>query len=137
MPERVPAWAGAIDRAGMAASAACFVHCLLTPIVLSLASVYAHFLPAEEPVHRLLAVLVAAIGGLSLLVGFRKHGKSSVLILMTLGLMAIFAGAFYGDRLHSHWAEVMVTLMGSLCLISAHQLNHTFCRRCVDCGPDH
>lgn len=134
MSERVSVWAGAIDRAGMVASTACFLHCLLTPIVVSLASVYAHFLPAEEPVHRVLAVVVAMIGALSLFVGFRKHKRWSVVILMAAGLLAIFAGAFYGDRLHSHWAEVLVTLSGSVCLISAHRRNHTFCRSCQDCS---
>jgi uncharacterized membrane protein YfcA len=136
MSERVPVWAGAIDRAGVVASAACFLHCLLTPIVISLTSVYAHFLPAEEPVHRVLAVLVAMIGALSLLVGFRKHKRWSVVMLMAAGLLAISVGAFYGDRLGAHWVEVLVTLSGSLCLICAHRRNHTFCRSCQDCCSD-
>jgi len=136
MPERVSGWAGAIDRAGMVASAACFVHCLLTPVVLSLMTVYAHFLPSEEHIHRVMAMLVAVIGALSLLLGYRKHGRSSVLVLMALGLSAIFAGAFFGDQLPSHWAEVLVTLSGSICLICAHRRNYTFCRNCKDCCAD-
>jgi uncharacterized membrane protein YfcA len=136
MSQRTSVWAGAIDRVGMVASAACFIHCLLTPIVLSLLAVYAHFLPSEEHTHRVLAVFVAVIGALSLLIGYRKHKRLSVLFLMAAGLLAIFAGAFYGDRLPSHWAEVLVTLSGSLCLICAHQRNHTFCRSCEDCCSD-
>jgi uncharacterized membrane protein YfcA len=133
MSERVRAWAGVVDRVGMVASAACFVHCLLTPVVLSLISVYAHFLPSEEHIHRVLAVCVATIGALSLLLGYRKHRRQSVLHLMAAGLLAIFAGAFWGDRLPSHWVEVFVTLSGSVCLICAHRRNHTFCRRCDEC----
>jgi uncharacterized membrane protein YfcA len=134
MFQRAPVWAGVMDRVGMVASAACFVHCLLTPIVLSLMSVYAHLLPSEEHIHRVLAVFVAVVGAMSLLLGYKRHRRRSVLVLMAAGLLAIFAGAFYGDRLHSHWAEVLVTLSGSVCLISAHRRNHTFCRSCQDCS---
>ena len=133
MSQRESAWAGAMDRAGMVASAACFVHCLLTPVVLSLLSVYAHFLPSEELTHRVLAVVVAVLGALSLLLGYRRHRRRSVLYLMFTGLLAIFAGAFYGDMLPSHWLEVLVTLTGSACLIVAHRRNHTFCRNCENC----
>ena len=57
---------GAIDRLGVIASAACVVHCLLAPIILSLLAVYAHFLPSEEHTHRVLAVLVTLLGALAL-----------------------------------------------------------------------
>ena len=136
MSERASVWAGAIDRVGMVASAACFVHCLLTPVILSLMTVYAHFLPSEEHTHRVLAVLVAALGALSLLLGYRKHRRPSVVYLMAAGLSLIFAGAFFGDRLPSHWAEVVVTTCGSVCLICAHRRNHTFCRNCRECCSD-
>jgi uncharacterized membrane protein YfcA len=134
MPQRASTWAGAVDRVGMVASTACFIHCLLTPVLLSLMSVYAHLLPSEEHIHRVLAVLVALVGALSLLLGYRRHRRRSVLVLMGAGLTAIFAGAFYGDLLPSHWSEVLVTLVGSGCLIWAHRRNHTFCRNCEGCS---
>ena len=133
MSERVSVWAGAVDRAGVVASAACFVHCLATPIVLSMLSVYAHMMPSEEHIHRVLAVFVASLGGLALLLGYRKHGKKSVVLLMAAGLAFIFGGAFFGDRLPTHLAEVVVTLCGSICLIFAHRRNHTFCKSCRSC----
>jgi len=74
MFQRAPVWAGAMDRVGMVASAACFVHCLLTPIVISLMSVYAHLLSSEEHVHRVLAVFVAVVGAMSLLLGACSDG---------------------------------------------------------------
>ena len=124
---------GALDRIGVFASTACFLHCLATPIVLSLLSVYAHFLPSEERTHRILAVFITIIGVLALLTGYRKHGKASVLILMGFGLLFVCSGAFFGDRLPSHWMEVLITLAGSSFLILAHRINHTFCRSCTEC----
>jgi uncharacterized membrane protein YozB (DUF420 family) len=127
-------WVGAVDRVGIVASTVCFVHCLLTPVVLSLSAVYAHFLPTEEHTHRVLAVAVTLIGTLAIGSGYRRHKKSSILWLTASGLALIFTGAFYGDRLPSHWAEVAITLIGGACMIAAHRMNHTFCGRCDCCG---
>lgn len=43
------------DRLGIVALTLCFVHCILTPVVLSFSAVWAHYLPSEEKVHRMLA----------------------------------------------------------------------------------
>lgn len=123
------------DRLGIIASAACFVHCILTPVVLSFATVWAHFLPSEERFHRTLAVLIAAIGGFAVLSGYRRHRRVRVLLLMAAGLFFIFAGAYWGDRLPSHLAEVAITLIGSCLMITAHLTNHTFCKSC-DCSDE-
>ena len=111
-------------------SARCFVHCVLTPVVLSMFAVSAHYMPSEEKIHRALAVAVAAIGAFAILSGYRKHRRARVLWLMGAGLALIFAGAYWGDLLPSHGAEVMTTLAGSSLMIAAHLFNHTFCRKC-------
>jgi hypothetical protein len=118
------------DGVGIVVSAVCFVHCILTPVVLSLSAVSAHYLPSEERVHRILAVCVAAIGAFAIITGYRKHRRSRVLLLMSSGLLVIFGGAYWGDRLPSHSAEVLVTMMGSCLMIYAHLINHTFCKNC-------
>jgi uncharacterized membrane protein YfcA len=118
------------DRIGVWASFGCVIHCLLTPILLSASAVFAHFLPPDERVHRFLALLIAMIGGIALLRGYRAHRRRTVIYLMAAGLAAIFCGAFLGDRLPGHWAEVGITFLGSLLMISSHRLNHTFCSSC-------
>nr|WP_236657562.1 MerC domain-containing protein [Acidisarcina polymorpha] len=115
---------------GVWTSALCIVHCLLTPILLSFSTVLAHFLPAEERVHRSLAVLVALFGTIALLIGFRRHRRASILLLMTGGVGCIAGSAWFGDRLPSHTYEVAITMLGSGLMIAAHRLNHTFCRSC-------
>jgi uncharacterized membrane protein YfcA len=119
------------DRVGVWASALCVVHCLLTPILLSMSAVFMHFLPSEERVHRSLALLIALIGAIALVRGFRTHRRARVIFLMAAGLACIFFGAFQGDRLPGHWAEVGITFCGSILMISSHRLNHTFCKNCA------
>jgi len=123
------------DRAGTIASSLCFVHCLLTPVLLSFSSVWAHYLPSEERLHRLLAVIVAAIGCFAIISGYRKHRRPRVLVFMSAGLSFIFFGAYFGDHIPSHVCEVAVTMIGSVLLITAHRFNHTFCKNCQECDP--
>ena len=118
------------DRLGVWTSALCVVHCLLTPLLISFSAVLAHFLPAEEHVHRTLALLITLFGTVALLLGFRKHRRTVVLFLMLAGLGCIAGPAWFGDRLPSHAVEVSITFCGSALMITAHRLNHTFCRSC-------
>ncbi len=123
-----------VDQIGVWTSTLCVIHCLLTPVLLSLSVVSAHFLPSEEKTHRTLAVAIAALGAIALVKGYRSHRSSRVLLLMIAGLVFIFGGAYWGDHLPSHGAEVFVTFIGSGFMIAAHRINHTFCR---DCGCSH
>ena len=84
------------DQIGIWASGFCMVHCLLTPIVLSLSAVSAHSLPSEERTHRVLALSIAFVGALALVKGYRNHRTKCVLLLMAIGLAFIFGGAWYG-----------------------------------------
>jgi uncharacterized membrane protein YfcA len=120
------------DRLGVLASLLCFFHCLLTPMLISMPAVFAHLLPSEERTHRILAVVVAALGALALIRGFRTHGRRRIIAYMIVGLLCILLGAWFGDHLPSHRVEVLITCLGSTLMIVAHRLNHTFCRSC-DC----
>src|ERR1700761_7051606 len=81
------------DQLGAWTSALCAVHCVLTPVILSISAVSAHLLPSEERTHRLLAVVVAALGTIALIKGYRNHRHLRVLFLMLAGLACIFGGA--------------------------------------------
>ncbi len=121
------------DRLGVWTSSLCVVHCLLTPIVLSISAVSAHFLPSEEWTHRALALVIAALGAIALVNGYRRHRRRRVMGLMAVGLALIFAGAYWGNALPSHRAEVLITFAGSGFMIAAHRINHTFCNHCRTC----
>jgi hypothetical protein len=122
------------DRLGMVASILCFIHCILTPIAVSLLAVGVHYIPSEEKVHRVLAIFVAVLGAVAILFGYRRHRRRRVLLLISGGVLLIFATAYFGDRLPSHLVEVAITMMGSSLMIAGHFLNHTFCKKCDLCN---
>jgi tetrahydromethanopterin S-methyltransferase subunit C len=78
-------------------------------------------------------MLIAVIGAVAIVRGFRVHGGLRILLLMAAGLVCIFTGAYLGNRLPSHNVEVMIALLGSCLMIASHRLNHTFCKRCTTC----
>lgn len=119
-----------VDQIGAWALTLCAIHCILTPVVLSISVVSAHFLPSEERTHRTLAIAIAALGAIALVKGYRRHRSWRVLLHMVIGLTFIFGGAWWGDRLPTHAAEVFITLIGSGFMITAHRINHTFCSNC-------
>ena len=119
-----------VDRLGAWTSVLCVLHCLLTPILLSFSAVLAHLLPGDETVHRVLAMLVACFGAFALVNGYRRHRQRSVMVLLLSGLGCIFAAAWFGDYLPSHLWEVGITFMGSALMVTAHRLNHSFCKAC-------
>ena len=122
-----------VDKLGIWASALCVVHCIVTPVLLSLSVVFARLLPGEERTHHFMAGAVATFGAAALVNGFRTHGRRRILVLMAMGLACIFFGAFWSDLLPSHGFEVLVTLAGSVLMIVAHRMNHTFCQDCRRC----
>src|SRR5438046_10672313 len=87
------------DKLGIWASALCVVHCIVTPVLISVSAVFAHYIPGEETTHRTVAVGVAALGAIALVKGFGTHGRRRILGLMALGLGIIVAGASYGHDL--------------------------------------
>jgi len=122
---------GRMDRIGTIASVACLVHCVATPLLLSLFAAAAPFLPDEGRFHRLLALPVCLIALFAMGNGFRRHRVLQPALFMLSGLGLILAGAFYGERLPSHWMEAAVTMLGSALLVAAHRLNHRCCQDCV------
>src|SRR5882757_1016257 len=119
-----------IDILGVGASALCIVHCLLTPVLLSFSPLLVHIVPSEESTHRSIAVVVALLGTVALIRGYRTHRRKRIPTLMAFGLACIAFAAYRGDHLPTHGAEVLITTIGSAFMICAHRLNHTFCKDC-------
>ena len=80
------------DRAGVAASVLCAIHCALAPILLialpSFGRVWAH--PAS---HVLVAVFVVPLAVFSIRKGYRTHQKRWIPITASLGILLVLIGA--------------------------------------------
>ena len=121
------------DRLGIAASSACAVHCVLTPVIVAFFPAITNFLPGGEVIHRILAIVIVSMGAMAFLSGYRIHRRKRVLFLMATGMALVLTTATWGEYISSWMVEAGITLLGSTLLITAHVLNRSFCRNCGLC----
>ncbi len=121
------------DLAGTAASGICLVHCLLTPVAISLFPDIIPYLPGDSWFHRLLALGIVLFGLAGFVPGYLVHRRKPLLALIGAGMSLILAVAWSGEGMNRS-LELLLSVAGSLMLVIAHLLNRSFCRACSTCG---
>lgn len=81
---------------GLVLSLACVVHCILTPVFLASLPSWGLSWLASPYLHQVLAIIGVAIGMATLVPGWRRHRKTSVLVWAAGGLLIMNYAAFAG-----------------------------------------
>jgi MerC mercury resistance protein len=111
------------------------VHCLLTPVAISLFPDIIPFLPGDASFHRLLAVAIVLLGFAGFVPGYVVHRRKPLLAFIAAGMGLILAVAWSGAGLN-RGLELVLSVGGSLLLVTAHLLNRSFCRQCRLCKEE-
>ena len=117
------------DRIAISLSAICIVHCLAVPLVVAILPIAVLGFGGESHFHAVMLWLVVPISVVGLIMGYRIHDRPGIVALGMLGLIVIAIAAIRG---HGHWpvlAEVVVSILGSLMLTSAHWTNFVLVRK--------
>lgn len=109
------------------------VHCLLTPVVISLFPDIVPYLPGDAAFHRWLAIGIVLIGFAGFVPGYRQHRRKSLLALIAAGMCLILFVAWRGERLYLA-VELVLSISGSMLLVTSHLLNRSFCSQCRSCN---
>jgi hypothetical protein len=120
------------DLIGVTASTVCLIHCLATPIAISLFPNIILYLPGDASFHRILASAVILLGVAAFIPGYRIHRRKRLLALVVTGMLLILTVAWLGQHLNQA-LELSLSIPGSMLLITAHLLNRSFCRQCTTC----
>lgn len=112
------------DGVGAGISGLCMIHCVALPVLLAAAPGLGYLL--DESVHRTLVAVLVVPTVLAFVPGYRLHRRWAPPLLATAGFALLALGAF-GEV--GAWEEPL-TVAGSLLLVTAHYLNHSFCRLC-------
>ncbi|MFO0599630.1 MAG: MerC domain-containing protein [Myxococcaceae bacterium] len=108
---------------GQVLSAVCAVHCVTTPLVLTLAPAGASVFGGAHPV---LLVLVIGVALWAFIPGYRCHHSRRVLVLALTGVALLAIAAFlFHDSLP---IETALSLMGASAMMGAHWLNRKLLR---------
>ena len=120
------------DILGIAASTLCAIHCLATPVAITLLPGYMGEFWESAEVHYLFAVFVVLFGISAMIPGYRRHRDNRIMALMSLGLgLIVFATVFPNPEIREI-IELPVLLTGGMLLISGHLLNYRCCLKCVN-----
>jgi hypothetical protein len=113
------------DLWGQALSLICLVHCIATPVVLTLAPAMAGFLGGWHPV--LLAGVVGTAAW-AFVPGYRFHRSNLVLGLAIGGVSALAIGVTFFHE--SFAAETAMTVTGAAMMLAAHWKNRQLAKTC-------
>lgn len=86
--------------------------------------------PLDFWIHVSLLATVAPLGLVAWGVGYRHHRRLSGLTLGMLGVLLLSSALLFGTQLFGGRGEQLLTVTGSICMVSAHLWNRRQCRCC-------
>lgn len=128
-----------LDGAAIAMSAACILHCLLTPVLVILFPILGSTALADDSFHGLLLVIIIPTSAMAFYLGCRRHGEGSVLVLGVAGIVVLLVAALLGVVGLGIVGEKVATGIGGTLLALGHVQNFRRCRahRCEETAVEH
>ncbi len=111
------------DLIGISLSGICFIHCVLTPILIMLTP----FLAGHE-FHENIIYLIIPTAGIALAVGCSRHRDIWVAVIGISGISVLILALIF----HTTFGELVglvLTMFGSILIISAHYRNRLLCKK--------
>jgi len=131
-----------IDKLAILLSGACLLHCLLTPVLITLLPIISSSVFIEDVLfHQLMLWAVLPTSFIALFLGCRKHKQFSIAGTGVVGIITLVAVAFFGHEWFGITGEKIATSIGGLILALSHFLNYRACQNttCDDsnCSTQH
>ena len=121
------------DRLAMTLSFACILHCLFMPAFIISSITFASLQFTDELLHYSILFLAIPISFFALMSGKRNHNNNLVFAVGLSGLIVLFLALFMEGEFYGLPLETLITLIGSIVVISAHYKNYQICQR-IDCA---
>jgi len=118
----------ALDKAAVALSGLCILHCLLMPLIIVLLPFFGHF--SDRHLHTEILLVVLPVSLIALAIGYRRHANKGVVGWGIAGLLLLIVGATLGHNLYGVVADRTLTMAGSVILAIAHYRNSRLSRGC-------
>ncbi len=134
-----------LDVLGMGASTLCVVHCVAFPLLIAAIPVLGSSdttaqgcagTPLDFWIHFGLLAAVIPVGVTAWGLGYRRHKDPGILFLGFVGVALLVAALMFGHHLMDGQGERILTIAGSIAMVSAHLLNRRQCR-CDDRRRNH
>lgn len=117
-----------LDRLAIGVSGLCAIHCLFTPILLTLLPVTQLAELDEHLFHILLIWLILPSSLIAATLGCSKHKDKLVLVGIATGIFTLIVSAFWGHDLLGEFGEKAATVLATSILALSHWRNFKLCR---------
>lgn len=116
-----------LDKVAVGLSGLCLLHCLLLPFAIAILPFLGQF--DDDHLHAEMLIFVVPVSVIALFVGFRRHGRISVVVSGGVGLVILALGAFVVHNLYGPTADRMTTVAGSFVLAYTHYRNFRLAKK--------
>ncbi len=112
----------------MSFSAICMMHCLFAPslIVLSYSSLALTL--ESELIHKAILLLTIPVSIFAISLGYKNHSNNSIIYTGIAGLTILISALLIGESIGEN-AELILTILGSLMVITCHYKNYDVCKK--------
>ncbi len=116
------------DKFAMSFSAICMMHCLFAPslIVLSYSSLALTL--ESELIHKAILLLTIPVSIFAISLGYKNHSNNSIIYTGIAGLTILISALLIGESIGEN-AELILTILGSLMVITCHYKNYDVCKK--------
>ena len=120
------------DKFAVFLSGVCVLHCLITPVLITLLPIIGLSAFAEDVLfHKLMLWVVLPTSCIALFLGCKKHRNFVILGTGIVGMALLVLIAFYGHDLFESWGEKVATSVAGIILAISHILNYKACQNIV------
>lgn len=123
-------WHSRLDATGSCLSAACAVHCLFMPLVVTILPLGALAFLADETFERALIISALVLAAASFCWGHRQHGRWRILLILAAAAVLLVA---VRPLANETW-EPAAAGLGAFGLAAGHWWNRRLCRKCPQCA---
>ena len=118
-----------LDRASIATSTLCAIHCAFMPILISLSPMFAKVFSNGHIIHETMVLVTVPLSLMAAFIGCSKHKDILVFSGIITGLILLVASAYIAHDFVGEMGEKIMTMSAAGLLILAHWRNYTQCRK--------
>lgn len=116
-----------LDQVAVALSGLCLIHCLLLPFLVVALPFLGQF--SDDHLHAEMLVIVIPVSLVALLLGFRRHRHTGVILTGIAGLVILTIGGTVAHSAYGLVADRTLTVIGSVTLAITHYRNFRLSRK--------
>ena len=116
------------DKFAMSFSAICLIHCLFAPSLIILSYSSLALTLESELIHKAILLLTIPVSIFAISLGYKNHSNNSIIYTGIAGLTILISALLVGESIGEN-AELILTILGSLMVITCHYRNYNVCKK--------